>query len=196
MTNWRIRYNAPVVLSFSLLSTAVLLANQALQGVLNPIFSVGAHFEGGNPLFYLSLFTHVIGHANPEHLLGNLTFILLLGPIVEEKYGSRNTLIMFLLTALITGLLNVLFFHTGLMGASGLVFMLILLASFTNNKAGGIPLTFILIAVLFLGKEIFTSLRADSISQFAHIIGGILGAVFGFSGLFSRKDTPPEYGDY
>ena len=93
---------------------------------------------------------------------------------------------MFLLTAVITGLLNVFFFNTGLMGASGIVFMLILLASFTNKRKGTIPLTFILIAILFIGKEIVQSINQDNISQFAHIIGGILGSVFGFSGLFRK----------
>ena len=187
MKNFIIRYNAPVVLTFSLLSTAILFINQSLDNTLTPLFSVGNSFRPESPLFFLSLFTHVIGHLNLEHLLGNLTFILLLGPIVEEKYGSRNTLFMFLITALLTGILNVLFFNTGLMGASGIVFMLIILASFTNNEDGGIPLTFILIAVLFIGKELIHSFREDNISQFAHIIGGITGSFFGFSGILSKR---------
>jgi membrane associated rhomboid family serine protease len=105
---------------------------------------------------------------------------LLLGPIVEEKYGDSRTLFMMLITALVTGLLNLLFFHTGLMGASGIVFMLILLVSFTNTKSGEIPVTFILVALLFIGKEVIASLNSDQISQFAHIIGGVCGSVFGF----------------
>ena len=130
---------------------------------------------------FLSLFTHVLGHANTEHLLSNLSFVLLLGPIIEEKYGSRNTLLMILFTAVITGVLNIIFFDTGLMGASGVVFMLIILVSITNVKAGEIPVTFILVAVLFIGKELWYGLAADNISQFAHIIGGICGSVFGFN---------------
>ena len=193
MSFLNIKYNAPVVLTFSLISTIVLFLNQFLGGSLNQFFSVGPSFQPNSFFFYTSLFTHVIGHANLEHLLGNLTFILLLGPIVEEKYGSRNTFYMFLITALITGLLNVFFFSTGLMGASGIVFMLILLASFTNNSRGGIPLTFLLIAILFIGKELFQSIQQDNISQFAHIIGGILGSVFGFSGVFGKKKPREEY---
>jgi membrane associated rhomboid family serine protease len=139
------------------------------------------HVSLSNPLSILTLFTHVLGHASMEHLIGNLTFILLVGPIIEEKYGDRKTLLMIVVTALITGLLNVLFFHTGLMGASGIVFMLILLVSFTNSKSGEIPITFILIAILFIGKEVMQSLQNDQISQFAHIIGGVCGSLFGFA---------------
>lgn len=184
----RIKYNAPVVLTFSILSTLILFLNNFLGGSLTPFVSVGPHLQPGNIIAYPTLVTHVLGHANLEHLLGNLTFILLLGPIIEEKYGSRNTLIMFLITALITGLLNILFFNTGLMGASGIVFMLILLVSFTNSNSGDIPLTFVLVTLLFIGKEFMNGLRPDNISQFAHIIGGILGSIFGFSGIFRKKE--------
>nr|HMP30396.1 rhomboid family intramembrane serine protease [Saprospiraceae bacterium] len=135
-----------------------------------------------NPISIFTLFSHVLGHANWGHLLGNMTFILLVGPIVEEKYGSKRLLTMILLTALVTGILNILFFNTGLLGASGVVFMLILLSSFTNVRAGEVPITFILVALLFLGKEIMESLQNDNISQFAHVIGGICGSFFGFKG--------------
>jgi len=89
---------------------------------------------------------------------------------------------MIIITALVTGLLNISFFDTGLLGASGIVFMLILLVSFTNVKGGQIPLTFILVAILFVGKEVMHSLSADQVSQFAHIIGGVCGSIFGFLG--------------
>jgi len=183
----RIKYNAPVVLTFSIISTLLLFANNSVDGALTPFISVGASLQPGNIMAYPTLFTHVLGHANIEHLIGNLTFILLLGPIIEEKYGSRNTLFMFILTALITGLLNIFFFNTGLMGASGIVFMLILLVSFTNSESGDIPLTFVLVAILFIGKEFVNGLRVDNISQFAHIIGGVVGSIFGFSGIFGRR---------
>lgn len=151
-----------------------------MVGTLMPFFTLG-HVSLSNPLTLITLFTHVIGHANIEHLIGNLTFILLVGPIIEEKYGDRRTLFMIIVTAFITGLLNILFFHTGLMGASSIVFMLILLVSFTNTRSGEIPITFILIAILFIGKEILQSLQQDQISQFAHIIGGICGSIFGMA---------------
>lgn len=143
-------------------------------------FIVGNSVQWTNPVSISTLFSHVIGHGSMDHLLGNMTFILLLGPIVEEKYGSKFTLFMIVITAFITGLLNISFFDTGLLGASGIVFMLILLVSFTNVKGGQIPLTFILVALLFIGKEVLLSLQADHVSQFAHIIGGVCGSAFGF----------------
>ena len=128
----------------------------------------------------IGLISHPLGHQDWTHLLANFSLILLLGPILEEKYGSSKMLIMILITAIITGLLNLAFYNTGLIGASGIAFMLIILSSITNYKNGDIPITFILVMVLYLGKEFMNSTETDNISQFAHIIGGILGSVFGF----------------
>ena len=175
----KLKFNSPVILGFSLICVAVFVLDKIMVGTLMPYFTLG-NVNTSSALSILTLFTHVIGHASIEHLMGNLTFILLLGPIVEEKYGDSKTLFMMLITALVTGILNLLFFHTGLMGASGIVFMLILLVSFTNTKSGEIPVTFILVALLFIGKEVIESLNTDQISQFAHIIGGVCGSVFGF----------------
>jgi membrane associated rhomboid family serine protease len=121
--------------------------------------------------------------------MSNFTFILLIGPILEEKYGSSRLLLMILFTGLVTGLLQVAVFTDGLMGASGIVFMMIILGSFVNVRSGDIPLTFILVAVLFLGREVVQALGEDQISQFAHIIGGICGGIFGFA--LNGGQTPP-----
>ncbi len=179
----RIKFNSPVILTFALICTVVYFLNVFLAGNLNALFSVGPDIQWSNPLSIITLITHTIGHGSLDHLLGNLTFILLLGPIIEEKYGSQKLLYMMIVTALVTGILNVLFFSTGLMGASGIVFMLILLVSFTNVSAGQIPVTFILVAILFVGKEILQTASANQISETAHIIGGICGGIFGFNGV-------------
>lgn len=180
-TLMRIRYNAPVTLTFALLASAVLLLDQvALPSLIEALFSVGARMNPANPVDYVRLVSHVAGHANWAHLMSNFAFILLLGPILEEKHGSFALFFMIFITALVTGLLNILFLPTGLLGASGVVFMMILLSSFTNIRQGEIPLTFILIVVLYLTQEIVGSVRHDSVSQFAHIVGGVIGSLFGF----------------
>jgi membrane associated rhomboid family serine protease len=58
--------------------------------------------------------------------------------------------------------------------------MMILLASFVNHKDGELPLTFVLVLVLFLSKEVVQAFSRDDVSQFAHIMGGLCGSLFGF----------------
>jgi len=179
----RIRYNAPVTLTFTFASAAVLiLSGTILPGLTQSWFSTPSPFHVSAIKDYIKLFTHVLGHANLDHFISNFSFILLIGPILEATYGSWLLLLMMAVTALVTGVLNLIFFpHTILLGASGIVFMMILLASFTNFGKGEIPLTFILIMILYLGREVYNSIAgSDNVSQFAHILGGLVGSFFGF----------------
>ena len=177
----RVTYNAPVVLTFTFVCAAVMLASGFTGGRLaGEYFSVARGMDFGLVSSWFRLVTHVIGHQSWEHLLANFAFFLLLGPILEEKYGSRVLAAMMLITALVSGGLNILLFSTGLMGASGVVFMFIILASFANYRAGQVPLTFVLVVLLFLLREVFASVGDDNISQFAHILGGVIGSFFGF----------------
>lgn len=199
----RITYNAPFTLTFTLVCFAITLINSLLYSEATPtaqtftgtffmVYPFGtAEMAFSNPLMYLRLFSHALGHANWEHFIGNFSFILLIGPILEEKYGSRVMLLMSFLTALVTGILNAIFFPNPLLGASGIVFMMILLSSFTRMRAGAIPLTFLLVAFIYIGREVYSSFQENSVSEFAHILGGICGAIFGyvFGVVGNKKDS-------
>lgn len=186
----RVRYNSPVILSFALASAIVLIVNQITGGRFTPtLFIVNPSFSASNPIDWLRLVLHVVGHRDWGHLISNFSFILLIGPVLEEKYGSLPILLMMLVTAITTGILNILVVKTGLYGASGIVFMLILLSSFTNIRKGEMPITFILIIALYIMREFINALNPDTISQLAHIAGGICGGLFGF--LFARRDAAP-----
>lgn len=102
--------------------------------------------------------------------------------MLEEKYGSKKLLLMMAVTALITGLINIIFFRGSvLLGASGIVFMFILLSSFVNMQKGTIPITLILVMIIYMGREFVNGiLQEDNISQTAHLLGGICGCIFGF----------------
>jgi membrane associated rhomboid family serine protease len=197
----RIRYNAPTTLTFTLLSGLVLLLSGTIMpGLTAAWFSTPAPFDSHRIQDYVKLVSHPLGHASIDHYISNFSFILLLGPILEASYGSLSVLVMMLATALVTGLLQVFFFPgTILLGASGIVFMMILLASFTNFNKGEIPLSFILVMVIYLGREVFNAVASkvtpgssDNISQFAHIIGGLAGSFFGFLRPTKRVAAPPS----
>ena len=177
-----ISFNAPVTLLFAFLSLAALLLGPLTGGwTTNHLFMVyPASFR--DPLTFVRIFCHVLGHSGYSHYIGNMLYILLLGPGIEEKYGSGKMLTFILVTALVTGAFHMFFGAGGLLGASGIVFMFIVLSSFTSVSQGEIPLTAILVLVLYLGQEVINGITAiDSISQITHIIGGITGFVFGLT---------------
>jgi len=177
----KIQYNAPVVLSFSLLSLAVLglarLTNDNSNALLFSVYR--APFS--DPLMYLRVFLHALGHANLAHFFNNFVIILLIGPMLEEKYGGKNIITMMIVTALVTGVLHMAVSPYAKLGASGIVFTFILVGSFTNLKRGKIPLTLILAVVVFLGREVVSSVTLDNnVAYLTHIVGGLCGALFGF----------------
>ena len=179
----RIRYNAPVTLTFTFASAIVLiLSTTLLPGLTQQWFSTPAPFRTNVLGDYVKLVSYIFGHASVQHYMGNFTMILLLGPILEMAYGSGFLLLSILVTAVATGLLNVLLFPgTMLLGASGIVFMMIILASITNFNKGEIPLTFILVMIVYLGGQVWDALaKQDNVSQFAHIAGGLVGSLLGF----------------
>lgn len=136
----RIRYNSPVILTFAFLCAIVLIIDELSGGhFISAFFTLTPTFDPRSFLAWMRLVTYVIGHQNWTHLISNFSFILLIGPVLEEKYGSLPLLAMMIVTALATAFLNLLLVHTGLYGASGIVFMLILLSSFTNIRQGEIP---------------------------------------------------------
>ena len=178
-----IRFNSPVVLCFALLSLLALLLGDVTGGAATTRFFCVYRSSLADPLTYLRLFTHVLGHAGYSHYMGNMLLLLLVGPPLEEKYGSRTLLLTIAVTALVTGLVQFIFFpQAALLGASGVVFMMIVLSSLAGMEAGTIPLTLILVVVLYLGGEVVSAVTAqDNISQLTHIVGGLCGGVLGIA---------------
>ena len=185
----RITYNAPFVLTFTLLAISIMLMDNAtLGGITHQYFTLYPEFNFGDWHSYFRIFSHVLGHNDWDHLISNFTLILLIGPILEEKYGTQSLVFLTFFTALVTGVLNLLFFPSFLMGASGVAFMMILLGSFANVRVGSIPLTFVVIVVLLISQELLTMIQEDNnISEFAHIVGGVCGSIFGFIFNYSNE---------
>ena len=178
----RIQYNSPVVLTFAIVSLAALALNALTRGWANQAFFSVYRSSFANPLTYVRLIGHVLGHSNMEHYMSNMMLFLILGPMIEERYGSKDLLVMIIVTAIVTGLVNIIFFpHVALLGASGIVFLLIVLSSMVGFSQGKIPLTLILVMILYIGQEIYSGIfTRDNISQITHIIGGVCGLIFGF----------------
>lgn len=178
---YKLSYNSPVILTFSAVCLVSLILGWITDfNTTRTFFICYGHESLLNPLTYLRAFTYVFGHADFAHFAGNISMMLLIGPAVEERYGSWNLAIMMIATALAGGVLNTAFFSTGILGASGIVFMLIILSAFGNMKKGEIPLTLILVAAIYLGKEIYSGIAVtDDISHFGHICGGVSGLSFG-----------------
>jgi membrane associated rhomboid family serine protease len=186
----KVQYNSPVVLTFALISLAALLLNELTKGVSNRLLFSVYRSSLADPLTYPRFFLHVLGHANYTHYIGNMLLLLVIGPSLEEKYGGRALLIAIIATAFISGIAHwILLTDTAVLGASGIVFMMIVMSSFAGMKNGRLPVTLIFVLVFYLGKEIIDGLfTSDNISQLGHLVGGVCGAFIGFR--LSKRKKP------
>lgn len=175
-------YNSFVILSFFFISLLVLILNYLTNGKSNKKLFSCYRSSILNPFTYVRMITHIFGHANWQHFMNNFLYILLIGPMIEEKYGSKNLIIMIISTAFITGFLSTIFNKNKmLLGASGIVFMFIILSSFVNIESGKIPITLILIFIFYIVNEIISGIfKKDNVSHMGHLIGAIMGFIFGF----------------
>lgn len=114
----RITWNAPVVLSIVAVSFAATLLNYLTGGRSGMLLFMTYHSSLLSPMTWIRMFAHIFGHADWSHLIGNMSYLLLLGPMLEEKYSSRVLLEVIFVTAFVTGLANyILFPATALCGA-------------------------------------------------------------------------------
>ncbi len=176
----KLEYNSPVILSFFLISLGALVIDMLTNGLFVEKYASIYATSFSDPLMYIRIVTHVFGHADLNHFFSNFMVIMILGPILEEKYTSKLLLQLMIITAVVTGLINILFFNVAWVGASDIAFMMIILSSFTNVKKHTIPLTFIIVTLLYIGGEVAQVLFSDdNIAHLAHIIGGFCGGIYG-----------------
>lgn len=173
----KITFNSPFVLTFALLATFVLIISLSVGGPLK-ILALNGNFNFRDWHSYIGLFLYPLSHLDITHLVSNFGIILLIGPLLEKHYGWQKLLSMSVITTVVIGILHIILSDNGLIGASGLVFLYIVLASLSNATNKEIPLTFVLVVCMFLGQEIMNSFRDDQVSQMAHIGGGVMAILF------------------
>ncbi len=190
----RITFNSPVVLCFVFICVAVQATSTLTGGMTTHALFSSRSVSLADPLSFFCLVSYIFGHAGWDHLIGNMSYILLLGPLLEEKYGSVRLMGIMLASALAGSIANLALLHTGVVGASGVVFTFILLSSITGLRDGEVPLTFILVAVLYLGQQLYGAFFVrENISYLGHIAGGVVGGVVGFI-MPAKQQSTSGYG--
>lgn len=172
---------APLTFTFAIASFLALVANALTRGQLHSLFS--AYFTAfSDPLMYARLLSKAFMHANFIHYLRNFSAILILGPIVERRFGSLRLLLMMAATSFITGIVHVSFTRDAmLMGASSITYMLIILACFVNVRERRVPIAALAVGLFYLAAEFWNALTLnDNIAHISHAIAVLCGLGFGY----------------
>ena len=192
--NLKVSYDAPVTLSFVIICAVLFLLNSFLikngglgKLLASPTTQAGTlPFIVKQPVSYLRLFLYIFGTGQTAGamtgegsvLITNLILIMLLGPSMEERYGSVIIGIMIFVSALFSGVLNACFCTESLVGAVPVVSMMIFLNAFMSFSKKTFPLSFAAVVVLFVFLEIFSG--AGAVKVIICIAGGLCGSLFAF----------------
>ena len=93
----KIQYNSPVVLTFAGLSLIALILGYITGGATNTLLFSVYRSSPLNPLTYVRLFCHVLGHSGYQHYIGNMLMILVIGPVLDDnrpgiRFGAGHLL--------------------------------------------------------------------------------------------------------
>ena len=177
--------NAPVSTFLALVSLIILLLDSVHKGELTSVLAIfPLRYLHNLPWDAYRLFTWPLVHKSFSHAWGNLTTLLLLGPPLEERIGSARLFGVLAVTASATGCIHAALFSNGLIGASGLVMCLLLLSAShaaRYSPATGVyelPLSFLVLAVTYVTREVAAMGQDDGISRIAHLLGVACGVIF------------------
>lgn len=186
-----IEYNAPVSLTFSILCLVAFVLEKFLLEKMVPdlhlftsLTKQGSEFAfvASNPVHYVRLITYVFGAVNWNQLFISLILVLLLGPSLEINYGGKLLFVMMLISSFVSGVVSACFSAVTLSGASSVIFMMIILSSYSAIEKKKMPLSLIFVFIFFFAKENMEMLAETSCFYpvLISLLGGFLGCVFGF----------------
>ena len=137
---------------------------------------------------YWQFVTYMFEHGGVWHLFSNMLGLYIFGTVVERTIGTREFLLFYFLTGILTGIGSFIIYlmmgmNVVLMGASGALYAVMFLFSVLYPHArvfvfGLIPISAPLLVVIYFGIELFGSVYASG-SGIAHSTH-LLGLVFAF----------------
>lgn len=179
-------YDSPVSLSFAIITVLIFVLNSfVLKGKLTPFFTAPTAAGGAFPFkfneiaSYLRLVFFQFGYNDLSLLFADLIIILLLGQILEERYGSLIVGLMMFFSSLFSGVLNACFYNNSLFGAGSIVMMMIFLNALTSISKKKVSILSLVTIALLICREVFS--KSNGLIGFLIVLaGGVCGSMFAF----------------
>ncbi|MBR5647047.1 MAG: rhomboid family intramembrane serine protease [Treponema sp.] len=189
--SFKFNYDAPVTNTFVLGTIFIFVLNLLIKNTdLNSMFFMCPTGASGTMPFsfskvtdYFKLLLYVFGGTEKSILFTNLLLIMLLSPQMEELYGSVAIGIMYVIAAVFTGVLNVLFGKAPVCGADSIIFMLIVLDVLACFKSKSINCSAVVVVAVFICVQVFRQNPNGAVGIIITVAGGICGSLFAFIAL-------------
>ncbi len=139
--------------------------------------------------YYWQFLTYMFTHATVSHFIFNMLSLYIFGTAVERRIGSREFILYYLLTGVLSGVASYAMFYmantnTVLLGASGAIYALLMLFSVLYPRSviyvfGLIPVQAPLLIILYFIIELISGLTAhDGVAHMTHLSGLVFGLLY------------------
>jgi len=191
-TGFKISFDSPITLIFVILCVIFGILSKFLPEFQN-FLTCPTSASGENPFNfksvtdYFRLLLYPLGVLDWNILTSNLVFILLLCPKIEEKFGKGILSLLILITVLFAGVVCVCFSSTVMVGSSGIVCMLLILSFYCSIDKKEIPLSYILLALIYFSTQLISVFTTNSLEPFCHFAGALIGSLVGILSLGNKN---------
>ncbi|QPB41607.1 rhomboid family intramembrane serine protease [Rodentibacter haemolyticus] len=128
--------------------------------------------------------THSLVHLSNIHIIANLSWFWLFGGVIERYFGGFKLFLLFLLSALISGIAQNYFSGPDFFGLSGVVYAVlgyVFVVDKLNANLFDLPKGFFTMLLVGLAFGFISPLFDIYIGNAAHISGLLVGLVWGFA---------------
>ena len=174
-----------------LINLLVFLINEILV-LVNPVFD---HYMGAlrvtdifEPRYYYHFLTAAFVHFGIRHLVGNMTCLFFVGPVLEDALGKWKYLLTYLVSAVLANVFSVLVYiamnriNVRTAGASGGVFAVMggVLGAMLckRTRLEGSSATKMAVVIVYMLVSGFAS--SKGVNNSAHVVGALFGFVISF----------------
>jgi membrane associated rhomboid family serine protease len=140
---------------------------------------------------YWQVVTYMFVHRGMSHLIFNMIGLFFFGLSVERSLGSREFLLFYLLSGILSGALSILLYlfvpgySVFLMGASGAIYALLFAYAVIFPKSrifiwGILPVPAPLLVLIYAGISLFEQFtnRSMGVAHLTHLAGFIVAALY------------------
>lgn len=155
-------------------------------GLQNAIFEFAhyPYYQGESEQVWRYI-THSLVHLGEAHLLFNLLWWWQFAGLIERYLGSFKLILLFLISALLTGVAQNAMSGANFFGLSGVVYAVLAYVFVTNKFSSpslfDLPNAFLYSLLIGIGIGFISPLWGIYMGNTAHITGLILGLLWGFN---------------
>ncbi len=188
---FRLSFDYPVTLIFVILCIVFGFLAKLIPE-LQSILSCPTCASGQNPFNfksisdYFRLILYPLGFSDWNVLTSHLVFILFLCPKVEQVFGKSILSLLLFVCVIFSGVVCVCFSNSVMVGTSGIVFMLLILSFYSYIDKKEIPLSYVLLAIIYFSNEIIHIFSTNSLVVFCQFAGALVASLVGILSLGSR----------